>query len=316
MAISGRSSLFVRKDLGGKVAIEDMAVSTGKRFFVDSTNSSASDATTHGFSPDMPFATLDYAVGQCTANAGDIIYLMPGHNEGGSAVIADIDVAGVSVIGIGRGAKRPRFDFDNAAATIDVGANNVLISNITLLPSVTDVLIAIDVEAGMTGVTIHNVEALPGEDGAGVDDFAAVVEFKAGCDGGKVDGLKIRTHASAAGYIAGVRLKGASDNIEICNCDMQMMGAALVAGINADTTLSTNLRIHHNVLQMDAEPGIEVITNTTGIAAHNLIATDLASIAASIAGAGGGHRLYLFENYYCEVPTETGVVIGTASADD
>ena len=32
----------VRKDLGGKVAIEDMSVSTGKRFFVDSTNSSAS----------------------------------------------------------------------------------------------------------------------------------------------------------------------------------------------------------------------------------------------------------------------------------
>jgi hypothetical protein len=154
------------------------------------------------------------------------------------------------------------------------------------------------------------------EQGAGADDFAAVVEFKAGCDNGKVDGLVVRTHASAAGYIAGVRLKGASDNIEIKNCNMNMVGAGLVAGINADTTLSTNVLIHDNVLVMDAEPGIEVITNTTGVAWNNFIAADLASLAAAIVGAGGGHLLYLFNNQNCEVPTETGGVIGTASVDD
>jgi len=307
-----RSALYVRRGGGGKVAIEDMSVSTGARFFVDSTQSDAADGSANGLSPDKPFATIDYALGKCTADAGDIIYLMPGHNEGFADAQLDIDVDGVSIIGIGQGAKRPRIDFDHANASINVAASNVTIRNITLLPSITDVLIGIDVEAAETDVHIIDVEALPGEDGAGVDDFAAVVEFKAGCNNGVVDGLKVRQHASGAGYIAGVRLKGASDNIEIRNCDINITGAGVVAPINGDTTLSTNVRIHDNILQSDAEPGIEMLTGTTGIIYRNYIASDLATLAAAIDCDGA----YLFENLNCEVVTETGGVIGTASVDD
>ena len=312
MTTTNRSGLFVRRGGGGKVAIEDMANSTGARFFVDSSNSSAADSSSYGLSPDKPFATIDYALSQCTADAGDIIYLCPGHNEGFADAQLDIDVDGVSIIGIGQGAKRPRIDFDHANASIDVGASNVTIKNITLLPSITDVLIAIDVEAGETDVHIVDVEALPGEDGAGADDFAAVVEFKAGCNNGVVDGLKVRQHASAAGYIAGVRLKGASDNIEIKNCDINITGAGVVAPINGDTTLSTNVRIHDNILQSDAEPGIELLTGTTGIIYRNYIASNLGTLAASIDSDG----TYMFENLNCEVVTETGGVVGTASVND
>lgn len=307
-----RSGLYIRRGAGGKVAIEDMAVSTGARFFVDSTQSDAADGSANGLSPDKPFATIDYALSKCTANAGDIIYLMPGHNEGFANAQLDIDVDGVSIIGIGRGAKRPRIDFDHANASIDVGASNVLIKNITLLPSITDVLIAIDVEAGETDVYIVDVEALPGEDGAGADDFAAVVEFKAGCNNGVVDGLKVRQHASGAGYIAGVRLKGASDNITVKNCDIHIIGAGVAAPINGDTTLSTNVRILNNTLQTDAEPGIELLTGTTGIIKDNDIVTDLATIDAAIVADG----CFLFRNLYCETATETGTLIGTESADD
>ena len=31
--------------------------------------------------PDAPFLTLDYAVSQCTASKGNVVYLMPGHAE-------------------------------------------------------------------------------------------------------------------------------------------------------------------------------------------------------------------------------------------
>jgi hypothetical protein len=308
----GRNSLFRQVTPGYLATVEDMGRTTGNRFYVDSGASGAGDTAGHGRHPDSPFATLDFAVGQCTANNGDLIYLLPGHNENIGNAQIDLDVAGISVIGLGRGADTPRFDFDHASASIDIGANGVRLQNIRLLPSVTDVLIGIDVEAGATDVVIEDVEALPGEDGAGVDDFAAVVEFKAGCDRGKVKNLKVRQHASGVGYIAGVRLKGASDDIEICGCDIAIIGAGVVAPLNGDTTLSTNLRIHDNILLTDAEPGIEMLTGTTGVIYDNYISTDLATKAASIVC----DTAYLFENYYCEVVTETGGIIGTASADD
>lgn len=120
--MSVRSSLYYRRGSGGKVAIEDMSVSTGKRFFVDSGNSAAADDSTAGFTPDKPIATLAYAVSACTANKGDIIYLMPGHNENIADAQIAIDKAGVSVIGMGSGTLRPRFDFDHANASIDITA--------------------------------------------------------------------------------------------------------------------------------------------------------------------------------------------------
>src|SRR3990167_6420851 len=62
-----------------------------------------------------PFATLDYAVGRCLANRGDVIYVMPGYTQAMAAADAvDVDVAGVTIIGLGRGTKRPKFTYSNA----------------------------------------------------------------------------------------------------------------------------------------------------------------------------------------------------------
>lgn len=281
----------------------------GNVFYVSSLTGAS---TGPGWSPDNAYATVAQALAVCTAGNNDTVYILPGHNEGIGNAQLTWSVDDVTIEGLGKGDMIPRFDFDHANASIDITGDSVTVRNIALLPSVTDVLIAIDVNAGATDCVLKNIFALPGEDGAGVDDFAATIEFKAGCSRSKVDGLKIRHHASAAGYIAGVRLKGASDDIEICNCDIYLLGAGAVAPINGDTTLSTNVRIHDNLLVSDAEPGIELLTGTTGVAYRNYIASDLGSLAAAIVG----DTLYLFENLNCEVVTETGGVIGTASVDD
>ncbi|KKK70116.1 hypothetical protein LCGC14_2927240, partial [marine sediment metagenome] len=181
-----------------------------------------------------------------------------------------------------------------------------------LLPSITDVLVGIDVEAAVTDTLIEDVEALPGEDAGGVDDFELTVDIKAGCSRTKVRGLKVRQHASGAGYIAGVRLKGASDDVTIEDCDIHILGAGVVAPINGDTTLSTNVRILRCILETDAEPGIELLTGTLGIIGECLIYSDLATIAAAIVADGCAS----YRNEYIEVVTESGVAIGAASADD
>lgn len=312
----GDGSVWVnRGQPGGAFSVVDFESLQGEVFYVGSAavwgGSAGSDATGYGRTPTAPFATIDYAVGQCTANQGDVIYVLPGHNEGLGNAQIDIDVAGVSVIGLGRGSLTPRIDFDHANASIDIGANNVTIKNLRLLPSVTDVLIGIDVEAGKTDALIENVVALAGEDGAGVDDFAAVVEFKAGCDRGTVRGLKVRCHSSAAGYIAGVRLKGASDSITVENCEMEMFGAALVAGINGDTTLSTNCIFRDNVFAMDAEPMIEMLTGTTGNCIRCYCKTDIGTLNAAIVAD-------TMSRFECQVaePAEAGGFVGTATVDD
>jgi hypothetical protein len=78
-----------------------------------------------------PFSTLEFALNSCTANRGDIIFIKPGHAETiSSATALNFDVAGVAIIGLGAGTKRPTFTFDTAnTATIPVSADNMAISN-------------------------------------------------------------------------------------------------------------------------------------------------------------------------------------------
>jgi hypothetical protein len=129
---------------------------TGNVFFVDSGNTLAGDNVNSGKTPSVPFATLDYAVGQCTANNGDVIYVMPGHAETVSAAGGlDLDVAGISVIGIGRGTDQPTVTLDTAdTADVDVDAANILVENIHFVANYADIAVMIDVNA--TDFTLRN----------------------------------------------------------------------------------------------------------------------------------------------------------------
>jgi len=309
-----RSSVYSQLQPGGMFSVAEVEKHPNEVFWVNSVT--GTDGAGYGRDPNSPVATIDYAVGLCTASKGDVIYVMPGHNEGlGNAQIA-VDVIGISIVGLGRGALTPRIDFDHANASIDISAVGCTIKNLRLLPSITDVLVAIDVMAAVTDTLIEDVEALPGEDGAGVDDFAVTVDIKAGCSRTTVRRLKVVSSPAAAGYIAGVKLTGASDDVDIDDCYVNIVGAGVVAPINADTTLSTNLRIHNCLLVTDAEPGIEVITATTGVCQDNDIFTDLATVAAAITGNGGASSMAQFRNEYVEVAPERGALVGTASIDD
>lgn len=88
-----------------------------------------------------PFATLDYAIGQCSADRGDIIVIKPGHTETISTATAMAwDVAGVAIIGLGSGSLRPTFTLDTAAtATITVSAANISVNNVLFVANFADI---------------------------------------------------------------------------------------------------------------------------------------------------------------------------------
>lgn len=124
------STALFGKWLRGSLQVVDQSITTGDVLFVDSGHTSASDVATNGANPDKPYATLDYAIGQATANNGDRIYVAPAHAE---TLIADsgvdVDVAGVSIIGLGNGEDRPIFTFTtDTAADFKMAAVNTRLS--------------------------------------------------------------------------------------------------------------------------------------------------------------------------------------------
>lgn len=118
----------------------------GNVFWVDSGIGSNGNS---GKLPTQPFATIDYAVGRCTANNGDIIMVAPGHAEVVSAAGGlDLDVAGITIIGLGRGATQPTVTLDTATtADVDVDAANITVANIHFRANFADIVAAIDVNA-------------------------------------------------------------------------------------------------------------------------------------------------------------------------
>jgi hypothetical protein len=80
---------------------------------------------------DSPFATLNYAMTQCVANRGDVIFVKPGHAETVSTATAlALATAGVAIVGLGTGSSRPKWTIDTAnTATIGVSADNISMQN-------------------------------------------------------------------------------------------------------------------------------------------------------------------------------------------
>jgi hypothetical protein len=133
------------------------SVVTGSVFFVDS-NIGANGHT--GKMPSKPFATLDYAIGKCTASKGDIIYVMPGHAETlatASAITAD--VAGIMIIGLGVGASKPTFTFSATDATMVISAASVKFHGCIVTPSVDSVVSPIVVSGADCDIEYEHQDA-------------------------------------------------------------------------------------------------------------------------------------------------------------
>lgn len=127
----------------------------GDVFFV---HHSGSNAAGRGRSPDAPVATLDYAVGLCTASNHDHIVVMASHAESITAAAGiDLDVAGITVVGFGNGTAKPTFTFTTATtADADIDAANITLRNLRFVSGIDDLAAMIDVNEG--GITFEDCE--------------------------------------------------------------------------------------------------------------------------------------------------------------
>ena len=90
-----------------------------------------------------PFTTtIDAAIGKCRANRDDMVVVLEGHTEtisNATSLVADI--AGVTIIGLGKGNGRPTITLDTATTTtIPVSAANVTFKNIIFTANFADIV--------------------------------------------------------------------------------------------------------------------------------------------------------------------------------
>jgi len=116
---------------------------TSSVWFVDSGHANTLDATDgeHGTCPELPLATIDYAIGLCTAGNQDVILVAPGHAETlESAADITCDVDDVQIIGLGTGDNKPVLTVttaNNEGGPVKFSGNNITLKNIRFVGGTT-----------------------------------------------------------------------------------------------------------------------------------------------------------------------------------
>lgn len=280
----------------------------GQCFWVDSNAGRNSGAGTF----ERPFQTIDYAIGRCRANKGDVIMVKAGHTETISAAggIA-VDVAGVSIIGHGNGSDRPTITFTTStAATMTLSAANLLLQNLLFVGAVDALGSPIVVSAA--DITIAGCETRDTAGSAQATDWirttAAANRFS----------LLSHRHDGdpAAGANSFLAIIGGDDIVvDGLRCD----GNFAVAGIDVRTTACTDLEVRNVVFRNRNAADIflkDTITGSTGMIGPSIyirIADNAANITEAITGA----TWVLFDDIFVvNLAGEKAMLINTTASTD
>jgi len=289
----------------------DLFTTTGSVFFVDSGHAAANNGENAANGPDRPFSTIDYAVGRCTANNGDLIIIMPGHVETVSAAGGlDLDVAGITLVGLGSGNARPQIAFTTATtADMDVDAADIRMHNVRFTGGIDALAAPIDVNAAR-----FHLSSWRWEDGSALQPTDVVVADA------NADGLILEDFVyegdTAAGTNAAIALTGC-DDVVIRN--FLMDGNFAVGGIDIRTTAVLDLQVYNGRFRTRNAADIfliDTITGSTGMIGPQLYLR-LQDNAANITEAITGATFVVMDDVYVvNAANEKGLLINwTASAD-
>lgn len=292
-------------------------VFTGDVYFVSSVSATRSDSPSAG-KKEAPFATIDYAIGRCTANNGDIIICMPGHVE---TVAVDnglaIDIAGITLIGVGNGSLRPTINVTVATADVEISAANTTMYNFLFTGG-------IDVITGVINISAADCTLLNFETRDVTGEATDFIVTTAAANRLKISGW-VHNGATTAGADTALSIVG-GDGIVVE--DFRIFGNFAVAAIENVTTAMTNATIGggmkpnyiQNGYDNTAVVAITVVSTSTGHIGPNIharIGLDSTSNTTNITEAFVGAAMQFFQplnvaNLGGEVAMQSNI---TASTD-
>jgi hypothetical protein len=300
-----RSPFFKTREQGGTSQwfVIDSRLAPGNVFFVQSTNSNAGDSPGKGQTPDAPFATINYAVSQCTADQGDLILVLPGHVETLTAAAAvAVNVAGVTILGLGEGRQRPRVNYTtSAAASFDVTAARCKVENLFFTGAgVASVTAMVNVQAAdcvLKGCEFEHANA--------TNQAALVVLTTAAADRLRVEGCFFHG-SNNAGTAAAISLVGGD---AIVLRDNLISGAYHASNgvIKNATTDCTNLQVVGNVVQNFTAVNTKSVVLTAGSTGQ--IANNRFQVLSGTAPITGAAMSWVGGNYYSATVATAGTLI-------
>lgn len=268
-------------------------------FFV---HSGSGNASYDGLTPERALATIDAAIGKCTASRGDTIFVLPGHAENiATATAINCDVAGITIVGLGQGNLIPTISTTAAAGSITIGAANVTLRNLRLLA------------AFETGTT-------------------TMITIAAAGDGCTLDGLQFRDTSATFEALIHVSVATTVTDLLIKNCSFvtaagSLTNSILFAGTSTDVVIednyffvdssddvidhlaaaSVNLVIRRNVI-INADTGaagycVRYKSDGTGVCHDNRFAYNKVDAEISIGAAA-----WWFNNYASNTIAESGLL--------
>jgi len=255
------------------------------------------------------YNTIDAAVGACTANQGDVIFVSPNYTETVSAAAGlDLDVAGISVIGLGNGDNRPVVNFTTATtADVDVDAANILVENIRFTGGFDALVAPLDVNAADFSLINCQYRDVTGQ----CTDFLLADNA---ANRMRVIGL-VYQGDSVAGTDSGIAIVGA-DQVEIGY--LYMDGNFAVGGIDIRTTAVVDLWVHHFTFRTRNNADIfiiDTITGSTGMIENGFIR--LQQNEANITEAITGATFVLSDNIWVvNLANEKAVLINWVASTD
>ena len=276
---------------------------SGNIYFVSSGHLQAKDDPMWGSRPNKPFATIDYAIGQCTASQGDTILVMPGHTEDCTAPGSiEIDVAGVHVIGLGHGRNRPAITFSTlTTASFKVSGANVTVENLYFNAASCATLTGV-VNIAAADCIMGDCEFLCAD---ATNQAVNVLVTAAGADRFILEDCRFLAATADAGLVSCVLVVG-GDGIIIRRNLIAVYASTDTGCIENTTTDTTNIWIDGNVLDNRTAISTAVVTLTatsTGWITNNRVAVLSGTapfVSTALFGIGG--------NYYTAA---AGVTAGT-----
>jgi hypothetical protein len=275
---------------------------TGNIWFVDSNAAGAGDAAGYGVSPDAPFATIDFAIGQCTANNGDRIYVAPGHAETVSTAAGiDFDVAGVRVIGLGHAGSRPVITMDEDVGTVHMDAAGSWLENM-LFDIQADSTIVVDIDKADCRVAGCEFQArLAATAKEAVTCIDVTGAGANACDRARI--LDCVFKSPAAGASRAIELGEVADNVVIDRC--VVIGDYADAGIHNPTgKVLTQLLIRDCLLEntQAGDHALELVSACTGMLVRNYYHTNALATAVDPGACKS------FECYACTNVDKNGLL--------
>lgn len=288
-----------------------LPVTNGTYYFVSSVTGSSGYS---GKTIDAPKATVQQAVDLCTAAKGDVVVVLPGHAETVTSTSLTLNKSGVVIVGLGQGSLRPTFTFGAAAATINVSAANVQISNCIFVANFADVASAIT----LSTATDFAVTGSEFRDTSSILNFLVCVTSSATDNAN--DGLIFaRNYVYSLPATAGAVVSILSNTLRlVVNDNVVDKAATNNAGqlITLSSKIVGGVRIMRNVLTVTGAAGTTVGilftgsgTTSSGICAYNLVSS-LDTTAALLATAGT--KISFLENYLTGAVDASGTLYPAA----